>query len=474
MSQILWTNEDLSLALQTPIAATLNITGISIDSRKISAGDLFIALSGPVFDGNDFIADAAAKGAIAAIVSRKPQQLPPNFIVIVVPDTQQALIKLAEFARRRLRGKIIGITGSVGKTGTKEALRHVLSVQGKTFATEGNLNNHIGLPLTLARMPADTDYAIIEMGMNKPGEIAPLSRLCEPYIGIITAIAPAHIEFFSNGLEGIADEKADITAGMGSGGVAIFHRDTPYYDRLIKKAQLQKIGRIIGFGTDALAQSRLLNFTAKPDHSEIEADILGQKLQYRIGIPGKHIAINSLAVLTAVDAAGANVQKAAADLASLRPAAGRGLRRQIPINGGSIELIDESYNANPDSMCAAIDVLSHASVMPGGRRIAILGDMLELGAHARDLHLSVIPAIRRANLDAVYLCGANMRFVYDALANVLPAFYAPSSQDMAPIVAAALQPGDAVMVKGSLGSKMRLIIESIDAVTATKTERRHA
>ncbi|TAH34031.1 MAG: UDP-N-acetylmuramoyl-tripeptide--D-alanyl-D-alanine ligase [Alphaproteobacteria bacterium] len=466
MSEILWTNSDLSEALQTPVQTQLQITGVSIDSRKIKPGDLFIALKGPNFDGHNFLADAASKGAVAAIVE-KPGDAPASLTQISVRNAEAALTALGKFARKRFTGKIIGVTGSVGKTGTKEALAHILSRQGKTFANEGNLNNHLGVPLSLSRMPRDAAFAIIEMGMNHPGEIAPLSELCEPFVGIVTAVSPAHIEFFPNGLEGIADEKAQIVAGMNSQSVAIFNRDTPLFERMSGHAAARKIGRVIGFGKDPLAQARLLNCNLHAASSDIEADILGQKLSYTLNIPGLHIAMNSLAVLAAAQSVGADIAKAAKDLADLRPTSGRGLRRQIAIPGGEIELIDESYNASPDAMRGALDVLSRAQIMPNARRIAVLGDMRELGTHSVELHTGLAPAILAANPDLVMLCGPYMAHLHPLIMANIKTQYAPDSATLAAFVTSTVKPGDVVMVKGSLGTKMRVIIEALDNLRPT-------
>lgn len=471
MSDILWTNSELSDALQTPVQTPLQITGISIDSRKIKPGDLFIALKGPNFDGHNFLADAARAGAVAAIVE-KPGDAPASLTQIQVRSTEAALTMLAKFSRRRFKGKIIGVTGSVGKTGTKEALAHILSRQGKTFANEGNLNNHIGVPLSLSRMPANAAFAIIEMGMNHPGEIAPLSQLCEPFVGIVTAVSPAHIEFFPNGLDGIADEKAQIVAGMNSQSVAIFNRDTPLFDRMAGHASARKIERIIGFGKDPLAQARLLNCNLHATSSEIEADILGHKLSYTLNIPGLHIAMNSLAVLAAAQAVGVDIDRAANDLADLRPPSGRGLRRQIAIPGGEIELIDESYNASPDAMRGALDVLSRAQIMPPGRRIAILGDMRELGSHSVELHTGLAPAILETQPDLVMLCGPYMAHLHPLIMGNIKTQYAPDVETLAPFVTSTVKPGDVVMVKGSWGTKMRVIIEALDHLAAKPEERK--
>lgn len=463
MTDILWTSRELAQILSAIIRQDFAITGIAIDSRSLRPGDLFIALRGDNFDGHDFIAMARKNGAIAAIVSRVPSDIATDFPLIIVPDTMAALVQIAKAARQRFRGKLIGITGSVGKTGTKEMLKTALGDLGKTYATEGNLNNHIGVPLSLARLPRDCEFAVIEMGMNHPGEIGPLSVLCEPYVGIITAIAPAHIEFFPTGLVGIADEKAEITAGMGPHSVAIFNRDTPHYDRLVHTAQNRAIGRIIGFGEDGAAQARLVACQILLQQTAVTADILGQILDYKIGAVGKHHALNSLAVLAAVQAVGADIHRAAAALVHFQPPAGRGLRRDLTLAQGTVTVIDETYNASPEAMRAALAVLAEAQPAPGGRRIAVLGDMRELGQHGPSLHRDLAASVLAAKPEQVFLCGPLMQNLAQALDGKLPVTHAACAASLAPLVAASLRAHDIALIKGSLGSKMRIIVEYLVA-----------
>ena len=464
MTDALWTGGELANVLFAPIPPGLAIFGVSIDSRQVQRGDLFVALPGTQTDGHDFVHAAAASGAVAALVSRPiANPLPDKLTLIIVPDVMAALIAMAKAARKRFSGKMIGVTGSVGKTGTKEMLAHVLRPQGRTYATIGNLNNHIGVPLSLARLPRDTEYAVLEMGMNHPGEIAPLSELCEPYVGIVTAIAPAHIEFFPTGLAGIADEKAQITAGMGRDSVAIFNRDTPHFDRQTRTAEARKIGRIIGFGEDGAAQARLLSCSVQADHTAVRADILGTELAYRIGAVGKHFALNSLAVLAAISAIGADMARAAKAMADFAPPGGRGAKRVMALGGGEITVIDETYNASPESMRAALAVLGLSSPSPGGRRIAVLGDMLELGSHGPAMHADLADAVLAAKPAHLFLCGPLMHNLAVALSGKIPLTHAADSAALAPILGKQLQPGDIVTIKGSLGSKMRIIVERLEA-----------
>ncbi len=467
MTKALWNQDDIKRALGADCAA-FSATGVSIDSRSIAPGDLFIAIKGPNFDGNDYAADALRKGACAAIISRDigGAQKP----LIRVDDAKAALWTLGKYARQRFNGKTIAVTGSVGKTSVKDALHFLLSRQGKCFSTPGNLNNDIGLPLSLARLPQDAEFAIFELGMNHPGEIEPLSRLCRPDIAIITAIAPAHMEYMKS-LEAVADEKAQIFAGIAENGVAIINADTPFFDRIKDFAKKCGVKTVIGFGENAESGARLLSCTLAGDYSDIQANLIGQDISYRLGAPGKHSAINSLGVLAAVHFAASSAQKAKDDFSGWLPPAGRGQMRDIPLpQGGQIRLIDESYNASPESVRAAIRVLSSIKPDKGGRRIAVLGDMLEMGQDSAAIHMALAPDIKQAGLGAVFLCGEFMKGLHDPALIGCPSFYAANSEALAPMVAEYIQAGDAVMVKGSYGSKMRAIIEFLERLTPQKTK----
>src|SRR5579885_2019350 len=389
-------------------------SGVSIDSRTVAPGDLFVALAGPRFDGHDYAAQALAKGAAAAVVSRVPENVPTDAPLLRVADTQAALEGLGAMARRRTGAVVVGVTGSVGKTGTKEALRRAFERQGASFASAGSLNNQWGVPLSLARMPRETVYGVFEMGMNHPGEIDALTRLVRPHVAVITTVEPAHLGFFPS-VEAIADAKAEIFAGVEPGGSAILNRDNPHFARLERAAHARSIERIIGFGAAEAAEARLLDCRIEASGSAVQASILGETVGYSLPVAGRHWVMNSLAVLAAVKALGADLETAAAALARMPGLPGRGLRRSLAWKGGSIELIDESYNANPASMRAAIAVLGATSPGPGGRRIAVLGEMRELGSEASRLHAELAAPLAASGIDLVFTVGEEMAHLQAAL-----------------------------------------------------------
>jgi UDP-N-acetylmuramoyl-tripeptide--D-alanyl-D-alanine ligase len=364
------------------------------------------------------------------------------------------------------------VTGSAGKTTTKEALRHVLSAAGKVHASAQSFNNHWGVPLTLARMPDDCDYAVFEIGMNHPGEIAALTRLVEPDIAVITTISPAHLGFFPS-VDAIADAKAEIFQGMSRDGAAVLNRDNPQFERLAAAARACGVTRILGFGEHAEASVRLMHCHLYSTASAVTALVVDEIVDYCLSLPGRHWVSNSLAVMAAVKAAGADISVAAAVMGSLDALDGRGRRHRIAVAGGEAELVDESYNANPDSMRAALSVLSRIVPRPGGRRIAVLGDMLELGASASRLHAELAEPVLAAEVDLVFTVGREMEHLDRALPAVRRGGHAATSAELGPALTAALRPGDVVMVKGSLGSRMAEIVKPLlkgahDAALAAK------
>jgi UDP-N-acetylmuramoyl-tripeptide--D-alanyl-D-alanine ligase len=458
----LWTSAEAASATQGSTDGFWTAGGISIDSRSVAFGDLFVALRGPNFDGHVFVADALAKGAAAAVVDRMPETLPPGANLLKVKDTFQALNDLAAAARQRCGARVIGITGSVGKTSTKEMLRLVLSRQGATHATVGNLNNHWGVPLTLARMPIDSRFALIEMGMNHAGEIAPLSRLARPHISMITAVEAVHLENF-NSVEEIADAKAEIFAGLQVDGVAILNRDNPHYERLAAAARAAGAAEVIGFGEHPQAQARLVKYAPHSSCSCVAAEILGQPLTFKIGAPGRHWVLNALAVLAAAHIAGADLAEAGMALADVTAPKGRGERHGLAWrDGGSIEVIDDSYNASPPSMLAAFAVLAMAKPgTPRGRRIAVLGDMLELGSGAAEAHAALAEGLVREKIDLVFAAGPLMRSLYDALPALLRGHHAANSAELVQPLRRAIRSGDVLLVKGSHGSRMDRIVDDL-------------
>jgi UDP-N-acetylmuramoyl-tripeptide--D-alanyl-D-alanine ligase len=373
----------------------------------------------------------------------------------------EGLRDLARAARARLDARIIGVTGSVGKTGTKEALTLALSRNGNTHASVASYNNHWGVPLSLARCPQKARFAVFEMGMNHAGEIEPLTRLVRPHVAIITAIAPVHLEFFTS-VEAIADAKAEIFLGLEPGGTAVINRDSPHFDALRRRATEAGVVHIVTFGEHAEADARLTALSLHPDCSTAEAHIFGTSVAYKLGAPGRHLVLNSLAVLAAAVLVGVDLAVAALALAEFKPAVGRGSRVTLDLPGGTALLIDESYNANPVSMRAAIALLGQAPVGPRGRRIAVLGDMLELGPQAAELHRGLAEPILSNAVDLVFCAGGKMRALWEALPSERRGGYAEGSAALEPEVLSAIRAGDAVMVKGSLGSKTGLIVKALE------------
>ena len=392
----LWTVEAMTAAMggrgQGPMPTAVG--GISIDSRTIESGEAFFAIMGDSRDGHDFVPDALRAGAGLAVVAQgRKADMPADAPLLVVADVLQGLRDLAAVARERTQAKVIAVTGSVGKTGTKDALRLVLQRQGLTHASAASYNNHWGVPLSLARCPAAAQFAIFEMGMNHSGEIAPLSRLARPHVGIITTVEPVHLEYFSS-VAAIADAKAEIFCGLAAGGAAVINRDNPYFERLRSAALAADVARIVSFGEHPDADARLLTTVLRPDCSAVSANILGTEVTYKLGAPGRHVVLNSLAVLATAALVDADLALAALALAELQPPAGRGSRHTLAVPGGTALLIDESYNANPASMRAALALLGQSPMGSRGRRIAVLGDMLELGPQADELHRALVDSIR--------------------------------------------------------------------------------
>lgn len=460
----LWTLDAMQAAMRAEAkgAPPQAITGISIDSRTVAPGEAYFAIKGAVHDGHDFV-DAALKAGAALAVVEKAQvgKFAADAPLLVVEDVLAGLVDLARASRARLEGQVIAVTGSVGKTSTKEALLHVLSAQGQTHASAASFNNHWGVPLSLARCPAAARYAVFEIGMNHAGEISPLVKMVRPHVAIITTVEPVHLEFFT-GIEAIADAKAEIFEGVEPGGAVVLNRDNAQFARLNRRARECGISRIVSFGANERAEARLLDLSLHATCSAVHADILGHEVTYKLGMPGRHMAMNSLGVLAASSLAGADLALASLSLSQLVPAAGRGVRQTLLVPGGEIILIDESYNANPASMAAALSVLGRMPVGAQGRRIAVLGDMLELGPTGAKLHAGLNEAIKAEHVDLVYCCGPLMRNLWDALSTGKRGGYADNAANLEAQVLAALRAGDAVMIKGSFGSKMKTIVSALE------------
>jgi UDP-N-acetylmuramoyl-tripeptide--D-alanyl-D-alanine ligase len=461
---LLWTSQAMGEAMRAVTGGRLpdGVIGLSIDSRTLQPGEAYFAIKGDVHDGHDFVAAALKDGAALAVVERAQRdKFAADAPLLIVDDVLEGLRDLARASRARLKGHVIAVTGSVGKTSTKEALRRVLSPQGETHVSAASFNNHWGVPLSLARCPASARFAVFEIGMNHAGEIEPLVKMVRPHISIIITVEPVHLEFFA-GIEAIADAKAEIFAGIEPGGAAVLNRDNSQFARLKASAEKQGVARIVSFGSDTKSDARLLDLSLHATSSAVHANILGHDVSYKVGMPGRHIAMNSLAVLTGASLAGADLALAALAMSEVEAAAGRGVRRLLDLGSGDATLIDESYNANPASMAAAINVLGQAAIGPRGRRIAVLGDMRELGPTGPSLHGGLAEAVKANGIDLVYCCGPLMRNLWDALSAGKRGGYADSSADLESQVVSAVRAGDAIMIKGSLGSKMKVIVNALE------------
>ena len=448
---VLFDAEDLARATGGVMTQPFHATGVSIDSRTVGAGELFVALRTETGDGHAHVGDALRRGAAGALVHRE-DEAPDGAPLLVTGDTQAALNALAAFARSRFEGDVIAVTGSVGKTTTKEMLRTILSACGATHAAAASYNNHWGVPLTLARMAPEAAYAVIEIGMNHPGEIAPLAALAGPNVGIITSIAGAHLGHMGS-LAAIAAEKAAVAAAILQGGTAILPADTPHAAML--RAAVPHGVHCVMFGAADLA-----HVAEDAGGSDVTATIAGRAMSFRLNAPGRHMVINAVAALQAAVAVGADLAQCARAMADFSPVAGRGARRALL--GGRALLLDESYNASGASVRAALAVLR---LQPAQRRIAVLGDMLELGAHSEVEHADLAEAVNDS-ADMLYACGPWMRYLFDAVMPGKRGLHAPDSAALASALRAVVRPGDAVLVKGSLGSRMRVVVDALEEAAA--------
>jgi UDP-N-acetylmuramyl-tripeptide synthetase/UDP-N-acetylmuramoyl-tripeptide--D-alanyl-D-alanine ligase len=458
----LWPVAEFVKALAGDTVGTIGkITGVSIDSRTVAPGDAFFAIAGDRFDGHAFVADALAKGAAVAVVAAaKRGELPANAgPLVVVDDVLAALGRLGVRARERSAAKIIAVTGSVGKTSTKEALRHVLEPSGIVHAAAASFNNHWGVPLTLARMPRNCRFGIFEIGMNHAGEIRPLVAMVRPHVAIITTVAPVHTEYFKD-VEAIARAKAEIFEGLMPGGTAIINRDIEWADLLASIARAHGAS-VVFFGADKTADAHLEKYVLHDECSTVTATLLGEQITFKIGAPGRHLVDNSLAVLAAVKAVGGDLTRALMALQSHGQPKGRGKRHALRVVGGTARLIDESYNANPTSMRAAIALLARSGGEDKGRRVAVLGDMLELGPKSAQLHAELIEPLKAAGVDTVFCCGPLMHNLWSSLPRPMRGVYAEKSAGLVDAVLEDVRPGDVLMIKGSLGSRMGLIVDAL-------------
>ncbi|MFQ6775198.1 UDP-N-acetylmuramoyl-tripeptide--D-alanyl-D-alanine ligase [Cereibacter sphaeroides] len=463
----LWTSDEAAAATGGRATRAFAATGVSIDTRSLGPGDLFVALTDQR-DGHAFVAEALARGAAAALVSRRPEGLPEDAPLLLVPDVLEGLRALGRAARARTRARVVGVTGSVGKTSTKEMLRATLGGQGTVHAAEASYNNHWGVPLTLARMPADVDFAVVEIGMNHPGEIAPLSRLARPHLALITTVAAAHLEAFDS-LSAIAEEKAAILEGLEPGGRAILPAGLEVSPVLAARAAALGVPAVT-FGQSADADWRLADIQITPEATVARASHAGGTFLFKVLTPGRHFASNALATLAAADALGLDLTIAACDLGLWTPPSGRGTRERIaldPVDEAGFDLIDDAFNANPASMAASLELLAAMAPTDGvgriaaGRRIAILGDMLELGPTEAELHRAVADHPALAEIALVHCVGPRMRALHEALPRRQRGEWVETAAELVPRARLLVDAGDIVLVKGSKGIKVSLVVDAL-------------
>lgn len=462
----LWTASEAADATGGTVTGNWKANGVSIDTRTLQPGDLFVALKA-ARDGHEFVAQALEKGAAAALVSHVPDGVDDTSRLLLVKDVLAALEALGKAARARTQARIVAITGSVGKTSTKEMMRDVLSTQGRTHAAEASYNNHWGVPLTLARMPADTEFAVIEIGMNHPGEIAPLARMTRPHVAMITTVAPAHLEAFEN-IDGIAHEKAAIFDGLESGGVAVINADLETTPILTDKAQ-RVAAQIVTFGESG--DYGLDAATLSGGNTVVQAHFQNEKFLFKIKSMGRHFAMNGLGVLAACAGLGADVGLAAIGLGTWLPPKGRGTIELVRLDPAddtlSLQLIDDAFNANPTSMAAAFEVLAATQPVEGvgrvarGRRIAILGDMLELGPDEQALHAGIADLPQIEALHEVHCVGPRMRALWEALPENKRGHWVDAAEELADQAHRMIDAGDVVLVKGSKGSRVSLVVDAL-------------
>lgn len=463
----LWTSADAVAATGGQSTTDWAALGVSIDTRTIAAGELFVALT-DVRDGHDFVAQALQKGAAAALVTHRPKDVDADAPLLIVENVLHALEALGRAARARTKARVAAITGSVGKTSTKEMLRAVLQMQGKCHAAEASYNNHWGVPLTLARMPADTDFAVIEIGMSNPGEISPLSKMARPHVAMVTTVAAAHLASFDS-LAGIAQEKACIMDGLEAGGVAVLNGDIATSPILQNHAEKLGAQQVL-FGSSA-PDWTVEDVRIAGDVTVIKAMGAGNTYLFKLSVPGRHFAMNAVGVLAVADALGADPVAASLDIAAWVPPAGRGTREIIVTDmandGESLELLDDAFNANPTSLIASLEVLAASTPTDGvgrivkGRRVAILGDMLELGKDEIGMHSEFAANPHLQSLDLIHCAGPLMRHLWDALPEEKQGQWAATAAELVPHVTRLVDAGDVVLVKGSKGSKVSLVVDAI-------------
>ena len=464
MTDLIWTLDDMVAAMDATLEgpAPAGVTGISIDSRTIGSGEAYFAIKGDVHDGHKFVAAAAGAGAALSVVSvgKRDELAGETGTLLVVDDVLRAMECLGIAARARMAGRVIAVTGSVGKTTTKEALRTALAPSGNVHAAAASFNNHWGVPLTLARMPADTDFGVFEIGMNHPGEITPLVKMVRPHVAIITNVAAVHLGAF-NDVDEIALAKSEIFSGLEADGVALLNADDPRLGIMRQEADKVGVTRVVTFGESKGANAHMDKLIMHGSCSCLTASILGEAMAVKIGAPGRHIVQNLLAVLAACQLAGADLARAGLAMADLEAVKGRGQQHKLTMPKGSFRLIDESYNANPTSMSAALALLGASRLRDGGRRIAVLGDMLELGPTSADLHAGMASAVHEHNIDRIYLAGPEMKALADKLGSTNACIHALTIDDLIGPIRDDLRDGDILMAKASLGMGFARLIDDL-------------
>ncbi len=465
---MLWCSAEADRATGGHSSRVWTASGVSIDSRSLTAGDLFVALRDHR-DGHDFVALAFEAGAAAAVVSRKPQGVEDNATLLLVDDAQLALERLGVAGRNRCSAKVVAVTGSVGKTSSKEMLRLLLLKRGRTHAAERSHNNHWGVPLTLANLPRAADFAVVEIGMSRRGEIMPLSKMACPHTALVTAVAPAHLEALGS-LEEIAAEKAEVFSGLEAGGTAVVNTDFPSSEIVLRKAR-ESGARVVTFGTSPGVDWRLVEARASGQGTEVQAEHEGCSRSFRLAARGRHFAVNAIGVLAVASSVGADPFDGTVELSKWTPPVGRGNCHSIVLDQGkgrhSIRLLDDAYNANPASLAAALDVL--AETAPGerssgsgiGRRIAILGDMLELGGAAAEVHAGFAEHPSMQEISLVHCAGPLMRNLYDSLPLEKRGFWSEGAESLAAKAHRLAAAGDIVLVKGSNASQISVVARAI-------------
>ena len=469
MQDPIWTFDDLVLASGGEVdgQASGDVTGVSIDTRTLQGGDVFVALKDQR-DGHEFVSNAFEKGAACAVVSKSYARGDKDGVLVRVSDPYVALCDIAVAARARLpdSARIVAVTGSAGKTSTKDMLRLVLSQCGSTHSAEKSYNNHLGVPLTLARMPASADYGVFEIGMNHSGEISPLAKLVRPHVVIITTVAPVHLAFFDS-VEDIARAKAEIFDGLEAGGSAVLNQDNEHFCLLAELAK--KVGaEVVGYGHNKDAAAKIVEVKSTFDNTHVRVSLEGEEVSYKLTTPGDHLMMNSLSVLEAVKRLGGDVTRCASVLSDFEVPEGRGERLYVTCGGGQTLVIDESYNANPASVRAALSILKLLEDGVAARRIAVLGDMLELGDDSEQLHRELKEPVLESKVDLVFACGPHMSKLMDALPENIRGGYAPTAEELEPVVVDAIGAGDVVVVKGSLGSRMGGIVRALKIQLANR------